>query len=141
MKCVSPSPQSGGELLELYYLDLRMHVLEAAAALDRIAAAGGADDDPRLAKLRAGAQLLLDAQPDRARRFLELLSEGRRYFKTGSRPSSGGQRRRHPSSALFIEPPSRQTKLRASSTNTGSSARGRAAPKVHHTRANTDARY
>ena len=74
MKCVLSSPQSGGELLELYYLDLRMHVLEAAAALDRIAAAGGADDDPRLAKLRAGAQLLLDAHPDRARRFLELLS-------------------------------------------------------------------
>ena len=74
MNCVSSSPQSGGELLELYYLDLRMHLLEAAAALDRIATAGGADDDPRLAKLRAGAQLLLDAQSDRARRFLELLS-------------------------------------------------------------------
>jgi len=74
MKCVPPSPQNGRELLDLYYLDLRMHVLEAAAALDRIGTAGGADGDPRLAKLQAGAKLLLDAQPGRARRFLELLS-------------------------------------------------------------------
>jgi len=54
--------------------------------------------------------------------------QGRRYFKTGSRPSAGGQRRRYPSSARFSEPPSRQTTFCASSTSTGSSARGRAAP-------------
>jgi len=74
MKCVPVSPQSGRELLDLYYLDLRMHLLEAAAALDRIEAAGGADAEPRLAKLQAGAKLLVDAQPERARRFLELFS-------------------------------------------------------------------
>jgi len=74
MKRVPVSPQSGRELLDLYYLDLRMHLLEAAAALDRIAAAGGAAADPRLAKLQAGAKLLVDAQPERARRFLELFS-------------------------------------------------------------------
>ena len=72
MKAVKP-PKSGTELLDLYYLDLRMHLLETAAALDRITAAGGTTD-PRLPRLRQAAAIALDDRPDRAKRFLEALS-------------------------------------------------------------------
>ena len=73
MKAVNP-PKSGTELLDLYYLDLRMHLLETAAILDRIAAAGGTTD-PRLLRLQRAATIALDNEPDRARRFLETLSK------------------------------------------------------------------
>jgi len=67
-------PKSGAELLNMSYLDMRSHLLEVAAAFDRIERAGGADD-PRLELLRQVGRIALDAKPDRARRFLERLSE------------------------------------------------------------------
>ncbi|NOY79439.1 MAG: hypothetical protein GXP31_00390 [Kiritimatiellaeota bacterium] len=67
-------PKSGPELLDLYYHDMRSHLLEVAAALDRIERAGGATDDPRLSRLRAAGRLALGEDADRARRFLEHLS-------------------------------------------------------------------
>jgi len=69
-----PSPKNGSELLDLYYHDMRSHLLEAAAALDRIERAGGADDDPRLRRLLDAARIAVGREPDRARRFLEALS-------------------------------------------------------------------
>lgn len=66
-------PKSGTELLDQYYLDMRCHLLEVAAALDRIGAAGGTAD-PRLPRLLKAAEIALDAKPDRAARFLEFLS-------------------------------------------------------------------
>lgn len=67
------------ELLELYALDLRYHLLEAAAILDRIQRAEGYEAiavDPRLAKPRAALSILADGEhPDRAERYLKLFSE------------------------------------------------------------------
>lgn len=67
------SPKSGTELLDMYYLDLRSHLLEVAAGLDRIDRAGGAAD-PRLARLRQAAAIAADSRPDRVLRLLESLS-------------------------------------------------------------------
>lgn len=66
--------KSPEELLDLYYDDLRSHLLEVAAAFDRIERAG-ACDDPRLALLRRIAILAVDGKPERACRLLEELSE------------------------------------------------------------------
>ena len=72
------SPKSAAELLEMYYLELRCNLLEAAATLDRIErAAGGAEAvrDPRLGKLMKSLDILRSTGADRAERFLELFSE------------------------------------------------------------------
>ncbi len=66
-------PKNGDELLAAYYLELRSHLLEAAAILDRVDAAGGTQD-PRLARLLLAGRRALDAGPERARRFHEQLS-------------------------------------------------------------------
>ncbi len=66
-------PKTAKELLDLYYADMRSHLLEVAAAFDRLDRAGGTDD-PRLAALRRVARIAVDDRPDRARRFLEELS-------------------------------------------------------------------
>lgn len=67
-------PKSADELLGMYYLDMRSHLLEVAAAFDRIDRAGGTDD-PRLDRLREVGSIALGERPERTRRFLELLSE------------------------------------------------------------------
>ena len=67
-------PKNAVELLDLYYHDMRSHLLEVAAAFDRIERAGKVDD-PRLHALRKVGQIAVDNQPDRAVRFLEALSE------------------------------------------------------------------
>jgi len=67
-------PKTAKELLDLYAADMRSHLLEVAAAFDRIDRAGGTDD-VRLARLRRVAAIAVDGQPDRARRLLEELSE------------------------------------------------------------------
>ena len=69
-----PSPKTPVELLDLYYHDMRSHLLEVAAAFDRIERVGTCKD-PRLQALRQAACIAMDDQPDRAVRFLELLSE------------------------------------------------------------------
>jgi len=74
MNSLAP-PKTGTELLELYYHDMRSHLLEVAAAFDRIERAGGASGDLRLQRLRQVARIAVDDQPDRARRFLEALSD------------------------------------------------------------------
>ena len=74
-----PSPKSAAELLDMFYLETRCHLLEAAAAFDRLERApGGAAvfDDPRMLKLRRAAGLLSESGPRRVERFLELFSEG-----------------------------------------------------------------
>ena len=68
-----PSPKTGPELLDLYYHDMRSHAIELAAALDRLDRAGAAAE-PRLRRLRQAMAIAVGDQPDRARRFLELLS-------------------------------------------------------------------
>lgn len=66
-------PKTADELLDMYYHDLRSHLLELAAGFDRIERAGNTDD-PRLAKLRAIAKIAVDDSPDRAPRLLTTLS-------------------------------------------------------------------
>jgi hypothetical protein len=67
-------PKTAVELLDLYWADMRSHLLEVAGAFDRLERAGGVDD-PRLRALRRVARIAVDDQPDRTRRFLEELSE------------------------------------------------------------------
>lgn len=71
--------RTAAHLLELYFLDLRSHLLEVAAGFDRIERApGGAEAlrDPRARNLLAALELLKEGGGDRARRFLDLFSEG-----------------------------------------------------------------
>jgi hypothetical protein len=75
----TPSPKSASELLDLYYLDMRSGLLEAAAALDRIERGRGYAEiaaSPRLARLREALVLMADNQGgNRTERFLNLFSE------------------------------------------------------------------
>jgi len=74
MSAIQP-PKSGTELLDMYYLDIRSHLLETAAALDRIERAGGSAQNPRLARLLQAAEIAIGPGPDRAIRLHEFLSE------------------------------------------------------------------
>ena len=74
MSSQQKTQKSAQELLDMYYLDIRSNLLEAAAAFDRIEEAGGTDD-PRLEKLRQAGQIALSGEPERAKRFLESMSE------------------------------------------------------------------
>jgi hypothetical protein len=72
-----PSPKTAAELLDMYYLELRCNLIEAAATFDRIERAPGwneAQDDPRMLKLRESLAVLGSSGPDRAERFLKLFS-------------------------------------------------------------------
>lgn len=70
------SPISAEKLLDMYYLDLRSALLEAAAGLDRVQKAGDAEtmSDPRVKALVEAACIIGDGLPDRATRILESLS-------------------------------------------------------------------
>jgi hypothetical protein len=62
-------------VLNREFLELRAKVLELAASLDRLdRASGDVADDPRLAKLHRGIEILLSADPDRAERVQLLFS-------------------------------------------------------------------
>ena len=77
MKAKLPSGKTAGELLDMYYLQARMHLLETAAILDRLERHPGFDGvngDPRLGRLRDAARLLVDGRPERAERFQRLFS-------------------------------------------------------------------
>jgi len=72
------SPKSASELLDMYYLDVRSHLLETAAALDRLDRAADIDrvkDDPRLQKLKKCLEILKDGKNNRAEEFLKMFSE------------------------------------------------------------------
>ncbi len=66
-------PKNGDQLLEMEYLEMRSHLLEVAAAFDRIERAGGTAD-PRLESLRQLGRLAVDEEENRAERFLDHLS-------------------------------------------------------------------
>jgi len=66
-------PKTGSDLLDMYFHDMRSHLLEVAAAFDRVERAG-AEGDPRLDQLRQAARIAVGDDPDRAKRFLEFLS-------------------------------------------------------------------
>ena len=67
-------------MIDRYFLEHRAKVLDVAAFLDRVdrakpAGGPGSRDDFRLRSLRAAIAVLLDGEPERARRILELLSD------------------------------------------------------------------
>ena len=72
------SPKTAQELLDMYFLDIRSALLEAAAALDRIERAQpiGEDlEDPRLSKLFEACDIIRQEKNNRAERFLTLFSD------------------------------------------------------------------
>ena len=72
-------PMSYEDIVEAYFLEHRAKVIDIAAFLDRIerASDGPADkDDFRVAALREALTLLGDGQGERAKRVLDLLSDG-----------------------------------------------------------------
>jgi hypothetical protein len=72
-----PCPKTGPELLDMYYLEIRSHLLETAAAFDRLERSPDWErikDDQRLRKLRASLEVLGSSGTDRAERFLKLFS-------------------------------------------------------------------
>lgn len=83
----SSCPLPAHQVVDLYFMEHRAKLLDIAAFLDRLdrAAAdptGPADttgpkshDDVRVRALRRAIPLLLDGQPDRVRRILDLLSD------------------------------------------------------------------
>jgi len=56
------------------FIGVRARLIDVAAFLDRVERHGAADDF-RCVALREAAQLLVDGQPERARRILEKLSD------------------------------------------------------------------
>jgi hypothetical protein len=71
------SPQSREQVINMYFLEHRAKLLDVAAFLDRIdrAQPGTASSDFREAALKRAIGLLIDGQPQRAKRVLELLSD------------------------------------------------------------------
>lgn len=73
-----PCPKGAADLLDMYFLDVRSHLLEAAAALDRIERAAGSGEalnDSRFKKVEHALEVLGEHGGERARRFLELFSD------------------------------------------------------------------
>ena len=61
-------------MVDVGFVPVRARLLEVAAFLDRVERHGVADDY-RCAALRDAARVLVDGQPERARRILEALSD------------------------------------------------------------------
>jgi hypothetical protein len=70
-------PKNAQELLTMYYLEARSHLLETAAILDRIERAPGgqeAMEDPRTKSLLNICEILIKEKSNRAEQFLMALS-------------------------------------------------------------------
>jgi hypothetical protein len=64
-----PSPTSAAKVLDAEFLPIRCRLIDLAAALDRIGRADGAPtDDPRMAQIRRGLEILAGDAPGRAQR-------------------------------------------------------------------------
>ena len=72
-------PLSRTAVVDRYFLEHRAKVLDLAAFLDRVDRADpddvGSKDDFRLTSLRGAIALLLDGEPERAKRVLDLMSD------------------------------------------------------------------
>jgi len=72
------SPKGATELLDLYFLEIRSHLLEAAAGVDRIERAPDGEKamkDPRMECLMKALPIMTKPGAQRAPQFLELFSE------------------------------------------------------------------
>lgn len=75
------------KVLDQTYLEMRCRLLDLASLLDRIDRGGGAPDDPRLARIMDGLNLL--AEPcDRAEKIQVLFSQP--YDAAWERPTPRG---------------------------------------------------
>jgi hypothetical protein len=71
----TPLPAAGARaIIDHGFVPARAKLIDVAAFLDRVERYGSADDF-RCAALRQAAALLVDGQPERARRILESLSD------------------------------------------------------------------
>lgn len=70
-------PQSREQVINMYFLEHRAKLLDVAAFLDRIdrAQPDTAGSDFRETALKQAIALLIDGEPHRAKRVLELLSD------------------------------------------------------------------
>ncbi len=70
-------PQTREQVINMYFLEHRAKLLDVAAFLDRIdrAQPGTASSDFRETALKQAIGVLIDGQPQRAMRVLELLSD------------------------------------------------------------------
>ncbi len=69
---------SAADMLDREFLEIRCRLLDIAAALDRIDRAEGAEAvraDPRITRLGEAAGILVDGQPERAKRVQMLFSD------------------------------------------------------------------
>ena len=72
------SPKTGPELLDMYFLFARSHLLETASILDRIQRAPDGDKafaDQRVRQLIAACDIIKDPEDNRGERFQLLFSE------------------------------------------------------------------
>jgi hypothetical protein len=77
-KPVLGSPKSAEQLLDMYFLDIRCALLEAASAFDRIERSQGGEEifeDPRLKHLKQACDIIKNGRKNRAEQFLTLLSD------------------------------------------------------------------
>jgi len=70
-------PLPGPAVVDLYFMEHRAKLLDIAAFLDRLDRSAPPDghEDVRVRGLRRAIGVLVDGQPHRARRILELLSD------------------------------------------------------------------
>jgi hypothetical protein len=72
---MTPTPLDAPEILEREFLQARAKLLQVAATLDRLSrAAGSVEDDPRAARLRQAAQVLLSDDANRAEQIQMIFS-------------------------------------------------------------------
>lgn len=72
------SPQTARQILDRHYLEIRSKILDLAASLDRVDRApdtAAIQDDPRMAKLRSGIEILLEPATNRAAAVQMLFSD------------------------------------------------------------------
>ena len=70
-------PKTAEQLMDMYYLQARSHLLETAAIFDRIERADGggkAMEDQRIKTLFKTCEILTQGRANRAEQFLNLLS-------------------------------------------------------------------
>jgi len=69
--------KTAGELVEMYYLEARSHLLETAAILDRIERGSGSNsamEDEKIKNLFKMCGILTKEKTDRAEKILNMLS-------------------------------------------------------------------
>lgn len=72
------SQKTAGELLDMFFLDMRSALLETAAVMDRIERAEGglqALSDSRIQRIKEACDLIKNGQNNRAEQFLILFSD------------------------------------------------------------------